>query len=124
MDPQVLALQQQLADQQAALQQQQQQRALQVLLQAQQPAAGPFALTPAQACQDVIHLSSCSSGIKLHKQIIAPLTNLFDGAPHKMMTFLASISERANACNWTVTLLCISEDQGAMPRDLSLISQH
>lgn len=113
MDPQLIAIQQQLANQQADLQ---------ALIQAQQPAAGPFALTPAQARQNVIDLSS-SSGIKLHKQIVTPLTTPFDGASHKLSAFLAAVSERANACNWTQTLLQIS-DQGAPPTNRSLIAQH
>lgn len=121
MDPQVLALQQQLANQQAVLQQQQ--ADLTALLQAQQPAAGPFALTPAQAQHNVIDLST-SSGIKLHKQIVTPLVTLFDGAHNKLMTFLAAVSERATACNWTQTLLNISDQGVPTPRDLNLLSQH
>jgi hypothetical protein len=120
MDPQFIALQQQLANQQALLQQQN--ADLQALLQAQQPAVGPFALTPAQARQDVIDLSS-PSGIKLHTRITTAMTTPFDGAPNKLSAFLTAVSERANACNWTQTLLQIS-DQGAPPRDLNLITQH
>ena len=121
MDPAVLALQQQLANQQAILQQQQ--ADLAALLQAQQPAAGPFALTPAQAQQNVVDLTT-SSGIKLHKQIVTPLLTLFDGAPNKLTNFLAAIAERAIACNWNQTLLTISDQKAPNPRDLHLLSQH
>jgi hypothetical protein len=120
MDPQDIAPQQQLAAQQTALQQPQ--ADLQVLRQAQQPAADPFALIPAQARQDAIDLSS-SSGIELRKQIIVPLKTHFDGASNELSTFLASVSDRANACNWTQSLLQIS-DQGEPHRTHSLIAQH
>jgi hypothetical protein len=54
--------------------------ALQAQPQVQAPnPAGPFALTPAQANQDVINLMQ-SNGIKLYKAITTPLDTKFNGS--------------------------------------------
>ena len=101
-------------------------QALQAQLQgqAQQPLVvpGPFALTPAQAQHDVIDLSS-STGIKLYKQIVSPLTVPFDGSPKKLVTFLSSVSDKATTSGWGA-LLTVNNQALVNPEDRNLISQH
>jgi hypothetical protein len=104
-----------------------QQQLLQQLQQAQQPvqapAVVPFAVTPAQAQQDVVDLST-SAGLKLYKQIVTPLPTLFDGSPNKVMTFLAAVSVRAASSSWNANLLNVSNQDPTNPRDLNLVLQH
>jgi hypothetical protein len=89
MDP-VIALQEQLAAQQLLIHQQAAQTAAQAaqlaaLMQAQQQPAvvpmvvpGPFALSLAEAQQNIVDLST-STGLKLYKQIVTPLLTPFNG---------------------------------------------
>ena len=131
MDPQQLAdMLQQLQDQQALLQAQAQQiNALQALAN-QPPAIGPpaqpvqpvFALTPALAQTGIINYAD-SSGIKLRKSIITPLTTLYDGSASKMATFLEDVKQRASASGWDTLLLTIS-NQAAPPVNYHLITSH
>jgi hypothetical protein len=131
MDPQQLAaLIQQLQDQQALLQAQAQQlNALQAQVnqpQANVPPAPPappvFALTPALAQTGIINYMD-SSGIKLHKSIITPLTMLYDGTASKMAAFLEDVKQRASASGWDTALLTMS-NQGAPATDYHLITSH
>jgi hypothetical protein len=131
MDANVVALREQLAALQLLLQQQAAQTAAQAtqlatLLQAQQQPVvvpGPFALTPAEAQQDVIDLAT-TAGIKLQKQIVTPLSTLFDGSPNKLATFLTTVFDRATSCNWNQSLLKVNNQAQINPQDLNLITKH
>jgi hypothetical protein len=131
MDPQVAALQQELQAQQLLIQQQAAQAAAQAaqltaLLQAQQQpvvAPGPFALTPAEAQQNVVDLST-STGLKLYKQIVTPLATPFDGSADKLMVFLSSVTDKAASSGWNAGLLQISNQDPINPQERNLIQQH
>lgn len=122
MDAQaVQALQQQLANQAAQIQAQAAQIA--AVMQQQQQAPGPFALTPAQALQNVIDLTT-TAGIKLHKQIVTPLATPFNGSVDKLTPFLAAVSDRAASSNWNAALLQVSNQDALNPAHHNLITQH
>lgn len=135
MEALVQDLQQQLQEQQERIAEQAAQMAA-LVLQVQQQAAQlqipvpqqvqvprPFALTPAQAHQDVIDLST-TAGIKLHRGIVTPLMTKFDGAENRLTSFLNAVTDRAIAANWWNTLLRISNQAPVNPRVLHLITQH
>jgi hypothetical protein len=134
MDP-VVALQEQLAAQQVLIQQQAAQAAAQAtqlaaLMQAQQKPAAvplvvpcPFALTPAEAQQNVVDLST-SVGLKLYKQIVTPLLTPFDGSADKLMVFLSSVADKAASSGWNANLLQISNQDPIQPQVKNLIQQH
>jgi hypothetical protein len=134
MDP-VVALQEQLSEQQVLIQQQAAQAAAQAtqlaaLMQAQQqPAAvplvvpGSFALTPAEAQQNVVDLST-STGLKLYKQIVTPLLTPFDGSADKLMVFLSSVANKAASSGWNADILQISNQDPIQPQIKNLIQQH
>lgn len=84
MDAQVQGLQQELQQQQL-LQQRAAHMAALVQAQQQQDTPGPFALTPAQAQQNIVELSTLTR-VKPYKQIVTPLTTLFDGSATKLVT--------------------------------------
>lgn len=125
MDAQVQALQQQLAQQAAQIQAQAAQIAAVLQQQQQAPPVqpGPFALTPAQAQQNVIDLTT-AAGIKLHKQIVTPLATPFSGSVDKLMPFLAAVSDRAASSNWNAGLLQVSNQDATNPIQHNLITQH
>lgn len=121
-DPNLQAQIQALTQQVAQLQAQQQQP------QVQQPAQNPnivgqFALTPAQATQDVIDLSS-ATGIKLYRTITAPLETKFDGSPNKLLSFLDDVEQRARRFAWNEALLSISNQDPVNPIRRNLLSHH
>ena len=124
MDPQQIAL----------LMQQVQDQAQQIaVLQAQAnqpqanvpvapPAAPVFALTPALANGGFIDLST-TSGIKLQKSIVAPLTNLYDGKAAGLSMFMKDVKHRASRSGWNDNLLKIS-NQANPPVEYNLITSH
>ena len=132
MEAQLQALMQQLQAQQAAIAAlQQAQQANQQLLQAQaqqQPAAPQavqFALTPARARAGVVDMSD-SAGIKLHKQVVTPLTTPFDGSLTNLQTFLEGVKQRAKDSGWSEPdgRLFISNQATVNPQDYNLITHH
>ena len=94
-----------------------------------QPAPQPpppvqFALTPAQANQNILDLSS-AAGQKLYKAAIAPLTTLFDGTAATIRMFLSDVAARdvaarAESFHWHTrpTLCHQSLDLGSHSRPL------
>lgn len=127
MDPQaqlLTALQQQLQAQAAEIAVLQAQAAVpQVAPVLPVPPPGPFALTPALAQVDVIDMST-TAGIKLHKTIVAPLSNPFDGTPSKLMTFLEDVKQRASDCGWDLQLLQVDNQATVNNQVLNLITSH
>jgi hypothetical protein len=123
MEAQIQQLQNQLQAQQQLIQQQAAQLAALLQAQPQVPQPGLFALTPAQAQQNVINLTT-PAGIKIYERIVTPLVTPFDGSPNKLTTFLSAVSDRATSCNWNANLLSISNQDAVNPRDLNLVTQH
>ena len=78
-----------------------------------------FALTPAQANQNILDLSS-AAGQKLYKAAIAPLTTLFDGTAATIRMFLSDVAARAESFHWH-NILNVPDAMG-VPR--SLITAH
>jgi hypothetical protein len=99
--------------------------ALQANAQAPAPVqnpAGPFALTPAMATQDVIDYTT-STGIKLYKTIITPNETKFDGSSGKLLAFLDDIEQKALRYGWNTNLLSIS-NQANPPIRFNLLQSH
>jgi hypothetical protein len=90
MDPQIVALQQQLAQQAAQI----------AAVQAQQTppalAVVPFALTPALATQNIINMTALK-GTKLYNAIMTPLVIMFGGSSERSFGSLKRLSKRLTA---------------------------
>ena len=78
-----------------------------------------FALTPAQANQNILDLSS-AAGQKLYKAAIAPLTTLFDGTAATICMFLSDVAARAESFHWH-NILNVPDAMGV---PCSLITAH
>ena len=85
----------------------------------QPPPLVQFALTPAQANQNILDLS-LAAGQKLYKAAIAPLTTLFDGTAATICMFLSDIAARAESFHWH-NILNVPDTMGV---PCSLITAH
>jgi hypothetical protein len=67
---------------------------------------------------------STTAGIKLHKNIVAPLSNRFDGTPSKLRVFLQGVDQRATDCGWNLQLLRVDNQAPVNNQVLNLVTSH